>query len=783
MRLFSIIQWHHFAYMIISLALLGYGASGALVTVLLPRIKNHTPGAYVGAISLFGVSAIICFLVAQALPFNAEELLWDVKQPLLLLLMYVLLAVPFFFAATAIAIALSSFPQAIGRIYAFDLFGAGLGGVFILALLFHLFPLNVLSVLGVIAFLAAVIASLEFRRKRTWKIVLASLVPTAAAVLWALNAAPGYSPYKELVQILRIADTSIDREYSSPLGLISAVKSSTIPLRHAPGLSLTASTEPPPQIGVFTDGGGMTAITKDRGVRDDFAYLDQMTSALAYHLSPDIRHALIIGAGGGSDVLQARYHNVESVTAVELNPQVVNLVSDDYREFSGDLYHQHGIEIVVDEARGFVSRTTQRYGLIQVSLMDAFGASSAGLYALNENYLYTVESLQSLFKVLNPGGYLSISRWIKLPPRDTFKLLSTAISALEKTGVKDPANHILLVRSWQTSTLVIKNSPITKKEISQVKNFCKSRLFDVAWYPGMPESEANRINRLKKPWFHIAARELMSAEKEKFLAEYKFNIAPVTDDRPYFFHFFKWSALPEILSLRKTGGMPLLEQGYLVSVVTLLQALVASLVLILLPLWLLNKHAAGKPDRKTSMSVIVYFSSIGLAFLLIEIAFIQKFILVLHHPIYSVATVMSSFLVFAGLGSLSSGRIQSAKARKKAVTLTICGIGFLSTLYLALFQVLPSEALSLSMSSKFVLSVTLIAPLAFLMGFPFPLALSTLGEHHSDLIPWAWGINGCASVISAVLATLIAIQSGFSAVILIAVMLYLLAGASYRTMR
>jgi hypothetical protein len=291
----------------------------------------------------------------------------------------------------------------------------------------------------------------------------------------------------------------------------------------------------------------------------------------------------------------------------------------------------------------------------------------------------------------------------------------------------------------------------------------------------MQPGEANRFNQLRQPWFYQAATALLGSDAPAYMDDYKFDLRPATDDRPYFFHFFKWRILPEILSLQGRGGMPLLEQGYLVSVATLLQAALASLLLIVVPLLFLKRRARQSQPAVRRSSVLVYFFAIGLAFLFVEIAFMQKLTLLLHHPLYSVATVMTSFLIFAGIGSFVSQRAAERGRAQRSMRLAVAGIAILSLSYLLLFNNLPNALLSLPLVAKMAIALLLIAPLALLMGMPFPLALSSLGKHAEQMIPWAWGINGCASVISAILATLLAIHGGFSMVVALAAALYLLA--------
>ena len=780
MRLFSINLWHHFAYMIISLALLGWGASGALL-MLAPGAAGERRFAplFSASAALFGLTAIGSFALAQRVPFNPLELLWDPRQPFYLLAVYLLLLVPFLCAGLCICLALARFGGGtLARIYSFDIVGAGVGGLGIVALLFVLLPADALTWVGALGCVGGGVGWLESGGARRWPAAALLALASVPAMLPPAWLAPTMSPYKELSQVLRVPGARVVVQRSSPLGLVSVVESPRIPLRHAPGLSLTATAEPPPQWGVFTDGEGLNALTRfDDGRREGLAHLDQVSSALPYHLLPTQPRVLVLGAGAGADVLQAHYQGARQIDAVELNPQVVELVRRDFAHAAGDVYGTMS-QVHVAEARGFVAASSERYDLIQVALLDSFSASSAGLYALAENYLYTVEALQEQLRHLAPGGMLAITRWVSLPPRDALKLFAAAVLALERSGVADPGARLALVRSWKTTTLLVKNGAFGEQEIAAIKAFCVARSFDVAFYPGMRREEANRFNVVDGPdLFFDGASALLGPRRDEFMQRYKFHIAPATDDRPHFFHFFKWRSLPELLSLKGQGGLPLLEWGYPVLVATLAQALLASLLLIGLPLaWVARRRARQAVVAPIAVSrgrVLAYFLAIGFAFMFIEIAFIQKFVLFLSHPLYAVAVVLFAFLLFAGIGSGVSARWRQRPL--VAVVGAIAGCALLCLVFLPwLFQ----HAMGLPDALRILISVVLIAPLAFFMGMPFPLGLARVAAADARLIPWAWGINGCASVTAAVLATLLAIHVGFTAVVLVALLLYGVAAAA-----
>lgn len=773
-RLFSIIQWHHFAYMIISLALLGYGASGTFLVFVQDRVLHRYPAALLLNLALFALSTVPCFLAAQRIPFNPEEMLWNWRETLWLTAIYLLLSLPFFFAANAIALTLAQFRSIVSRVYAADLVGAGAGSLAVLLLLYLLPPIKGLAGLAGLALACLPVAALELQLAGLrW--ISAGAILLMTLTVWLVNYTPlELSPYKALSQTLRVHGAQVIDQRYSPLALLQVVQNPLIPPRYAPGMSLNSTVGPPPQLSLFSDGNNLGAITQDTGERPALQFLDQLTSALPYHLRAP-QQVLVLGAGGGMDVLQAVWEQAGNIDAVDLNPQVTALVRDDYADFAGRLYQRPNVHLYTGEARGFIGSRGTDYDLITLSLQDSPGASSAGLYALSENYLYTTQAIQEYLRHLRPGGYLAISQWIKLPPRDSLKMFATVIDALRNAGTNRPGARMILIRGWQTGTLLVKNGEISAGEIQALLQFCRSRAFDVAWYPGISAAETNRYNRLREAYFYQGANALLGADRQAFVDNYKFNVQPATDDRPYFHNFFKWSTLVEILKLRDQGGLPLLETGYPVIVATLVQAALFSLLLILLPLRFLKRTQPGARPAGRRLHVIIYFAAIGLAFLFLEIAFIQKFMRFLHHPVFTTAAILASFLIFAGLGSFCARRPGLRNGLRKGAIQAVTGIIVTATVYVFSLDTLFDGLAAWPDPARLLVSSLLVAPLAFFMGLPFPLALASLGRQAVELMPLAWAVNGCASVLSAVLATLLAIHFGFSTVVALALLLYAVA--------
>jgi SAM-dependent methyltransferase len=811
MRLLSIALWHHFAYMVISLALLGYGASGTLLSLADRWLVPRFGGIYPAAAALFGLAVPGAFALAGRVPFSPLEVAWNPRELFGLASIYLLLAVPYLCGGTAVGLALMRFPGGTGRLYGADLGGAGVGAAAVIGALFALPPEEAVLALGGCGFAAAALGCLgrPDRRRRpgrgTWIVAGVLLLAGVATVaLWPRSTVePRMSQFKGLPMALRVPGVEVASERFSPLGSLTAVESRRVPLRHAPGLSLASKAGPPEQVGVFVDGDSMTTIDRlEAGPEDDLegvgsaAYRDDLSSALPYHVldapgGAGLRRVLVLGAGGGSEVLGALAQGAERVDAVELDPRMVELVGDRFAEFSGHLYGRDDVAVHVAEARGFVAGERSRgdWDLIQVALLDSFSASAAGVHALSESHLYTVEALEAFVQRLAPGGVLAVTRWLEVPPRGSLKLFATAVEALERSGggrgTEDPGSRLLLVRSWKTATLLVAERPFTRAEIAAAREFAEGRWFDLAWAPvpdggGMTRAEANRFNVWEEPYLHDGAVEILAGggRRERFFERYKFFVEPATDDRPYFFRFFKWRVLPELLALRGRGGTHLVEWGYPVLVATLLQALAFGLVLIVVPAgWLIRSEArarsgdgggaAGREREEPGLARIgLYFLCLGIGFLFVEIAFIQRFTLFLAHPLYAVAVVLAGFLVFAGAGSAASSRWgRSGSGRVGPIGGAALGVGGLALLYTVALPPLFAVGVGWADWVKVGVALALIAPLAWCMGMPFPLGLERVAAARPSGVPWAWAVNGCASVVAAVLAVLLAVHCGFTVVV------------------
>ena len=490
-------------------------------------------------------------------------------------------------------------------------------------------------------------------------------------------------------------------------------------------------------------------------------HLSHDITALAYTLRPE-RKTLIIGTGGGRDVLTALKYGSRDIDAVELNPLMREVVNEKFGDFTGRLYARPEINFTIDDGRHFVRNTEKEYGLIQLSLVDTWASTAAGAFALSENTLYTKEAFFDYFHHLAPDGVLTVSRWLADPPRETLRVVSLARAALRESGVTDPGRHILVAgtpplrRSHRFASVIVSRTPFTDAELANAKAWVEERGFEILYFPGMPvEPLFSKIATM--PWDDL----------QKFFDSYELDISPTTDDRPFFFNtvrprdFFKiWDDKPGRV------GVHLLAQ-----VLIIVMALVS--LFMLGPLYLRRRSALSAVEPKARWSTLGYFAALGSGFMLVEVALISNFILFLGHPIYALTAVLCTLLISAGMGSLWSGRHVEGghEALRRLIGFALIGIVALTLILEFVFTKLVGAPFLLCIA----LTIATLGPVGFLMGMPFPLGLRLLDRHGPEwaaLIPWVWGINGATSVLGSILAITVAINFGFRATMLVGLVIY-----------
>ena len=763
MQLLSLVQWYHFASMIIAVALLGFGAAGTCLSLLRSRLMRHFAPLLPLLLCLSGAAMALVTGLAQTswVRFDSLLMFTGLGQLLMLGLTYALYLLPIFLAALAIGMVFVRSATDIGRLYFWNLGGSAAGGALMMGLMWF-FPPPALSGLAALPALAAALLVLPdgLGPGKGWRRVLAavallSCLATALAVIGP--PVPFLSEFKGLSRALHLPDARIVAERNSPYGLMQVLASPA--LRYAPGLSLAWQERIPAEKVVFNNGDWFGAVVPRLGSGRRF--VDYTTGALPYALE-NRRSVLILDAGTCGLVSQALGRGAERITAVEPHPVILSLLKGELAGETGDLLRHPAVSVRNLSSRTFLAQDTSQYDLVLLPTLDAFGGTS-GLHAVREDYLLTRESFRLIWRKLTPDGAISVTSWMDYPLRHPLKIVATLAEVLEAEGVADLRDHLAAVRGWGTLTILAKKTPLNAADAENVRRFCRELRFDPALLPGLRAEERMRFNALQDERLFLYLDELLAPSRARFIADYAFNIGPATDDRPYFSQFLRWRSIPELARLYGGRTFPFLEVGYLLILLTLLQVAVAAVVLILLPLRFPGRAGASR------LSTLLYFSGLGIGYMSVEIVLIQRFLLYLGNPIYAAAVVISGMLLISGIGSLLMARL----IRKRTHALALFAlIVLLVLLYARFLTPLLLSTIALPQVARVVVALLLIAPAAFVMGMPFPLGILLLTGTAEAEIPWAWGINGCLSVVSTLLATVIAVEMGFARVMIFAALAY-----------
>jgi spermidine synthase len=790
-RVFALAQGHHFAFMAVSLALLGAGASGTFLSLRSPSRQGLRRWLAASAL-LFSLTVPASYLAVNALPFDAYRIAWERVQLLWLALYYLALTAPFFFSGLAVGAALVARPLEAPRVYGANLFGSGLGPpLALLALAAVGGPGTVFGVawLGSLAFLILVWRKPHDRcnemNRHTLGRIVGGVLLVGCGLLFLFPPALAdirLTPYQSLSQALLYPGSRIAHQKWNAFSRVDVIESQGV--RSAPGLSMAYPGGPPPQVGLTVDGQNLSPITTVPPSQAEFT--DYLPAALAYRLRPEAE-VLVVEPGGGLAVLTALRGGARSVTAVHSNPAVAAAVEDWGRE----LYQDPRVTVVLDDPRSFLRREDRRFDVIVLPLTDSFRPVTAGAYALGEEYRYTVEAFAELYEHLGPDGLLVAERWLQLPPTESLRLWGIAVEALRRGSVEDPGAQLIALRSFQTSLVIASREPFSAEEVRHIGDLAAARQYDLVWIPGLgaglsqEELSALGVNRYNvvsgAPYYRTFAGLLEASDPSTFYADYPYAVAPPTDDHPFFFHFFKWGQTPEIIAALGRTWQPFGGSGYLVLFLLLALVLALSAVLMLVPLamgriskdkYQIPNQQIGKPagpqahGSRFTIRYLLYFLLLGVGFLFVEIPLLQRFIVYLGQPAYAFATVVGALLVASGMGS-------RFLAERIWPPLGLTALAVLVLAYPLLIPPVFQVTFGLPLAGRIVVTALALAPLGLLMGTPFPQGLAVARRNAPGLLPWIWAVNGCASVVSAVLAPMVAISLGFQAVMLIGAGAYL----------
>ncbi|HKH62128.1 MAG TPA: hypothetical protein VKA49_14905 [Flavitalea sp.] len=757
-QIISNVQWYHFAYMVISMALLGFGAAGTVLAIFREKLVNNTqtllPVLMIGT----GISMALVTDICQApfVRFDSYLLFAEYAHIGRLVFTYLLYFVPFFIGALAIGLVFVRHVDEIGKVYFSNLVGSGIGSFVAVLLIWLFLPKEIPACIAILPIIGALM--ILPKNKRVLHIAFALI--GVSIITWKFMQPPNLilSEYKDLSKTLLLPGAKIIAEKTSPYGVVQMVSSPA--LRYAPGLSLTAQTTAQIKMAAFVNGDWFGAVT-DWKRTDTSMILDYTTSALPYIMAKRNR-VLVLQVGTGVDIAHALSQGVKTVVAVESNPVIVSLLQGQFAGETDSLFLRPNVSVHNLEPRTFLSLDESRFDLIALPIVGSLGGSS-GLAAMQEKFILTKEAFNEMWLHLNPGGVISVSSWMDYPVRNPLKILATIVEVLQESGVTNPKDHIAAIRSWGTITFVISRSEIQANHVDEIRKFCDEMMFDPAILPQLNVEERTRYNQFQDNRFFDYVDRILSPGREAFYADYDFNIKPATDNRPYFSQYIKWSNLKRLSQFFGNRSIPFFEIGYVLVILTLFQISIMSLVLIFLPLFKIGWKGKSKG------TIILYFSGIGLGYMFVEMVFIQRFILYFGNPVYSASAVITALLAFSGLGSYYSNYILK---RRKGLKIIFSVIVSILIIYSFILTPILQQTVHLNLFFKSLIVFLIAAPLAFCMGVPFPAGLSYISMRDSKAVPWAWGINGCVSVISTALATIIAVEMGFTWVMLFATVAY-----------
>jgi spermidine synthase len=756
-RIFSVIMYYHFAFLAISIALFGLSASGVFAYIARGWLHRYSVGRLLATESLvYAVATLVAlfFLVRLRVGLN-----YSPENLRLMLTIYALAALPFFTGGLVITLAISRLTTRINAVYAADLLGAACGCLVLIPLLDRLGAPGVVLAAATMSIVAALLFAPATGRMAT---AAAGAVVLIVPLAGQLSGRAGFD----------VVDTKGhkgDRVLFSKWNSFSRIG---VYDRTFGDWSLSPTYTGPRPDSRFMDIDS-AASTPILGVTPDLSnaqYLRYELTAFAYQFQAPGFSSLIIGPGGGRDLVSALVFGAGHVDGVEINPIIANdVMRDRFRDFSGGIYANPRVRITVDDGRSFVRRAPDRYDVIQASLVDTWAATAAGAYTLTENSLYTVDAFNDYLDHLTDGGMLTITRWVF----DGLRLVSLAQAACEARGWS-AADRLAIIRQKDVATFLLKKTPFTAEEVARLRTIALDLQFDVLYAPGdVAHDPVIADERVGETGLGDYARLILAPDRRTFYASYPQDITPTTDDRPFFFHTTKIRD-----QFHTAFGRSMLFGNGLSALLTLMAISAVLVVLFVLgPLMIAGRGAnSGRPRRWIAW--LVYFGALGAGFMLIEVAVLQRFVLLLGHPVYSLTVTLFSLLLGTGMGAAWSRRFpESGLRRTGAIALTL--IAALSVI--VILVVTPLVAIPFARATRMAIAVATLVPLGVALGLPMPTGLRMLSARAPQMIPWAWGINGALSVVGATLAIFIAMNWGFNTTLLAASGTYVLGLASFLT--
>jgi spermidine synthase len=761
-RVLSVSLWYHFGFLVISTALLGFGASGVTLALWTRLRERANLARSLAACSLcFASSTLLSFWLMQQIPFDPFSIAVDRRQFLFMPIYLVVVALPFFCSGLGISLLLTRGARDVTRLYAFDLVGAGLGCGLITLVLPRFGGSGSVVFAAFIGALAALCFSLPL-----WK-VLAVRSSVAAILLLALSF--------HASRLLPI-HVSANKQKSPIVPIYEAWNTlSLVQVVETPG----AKSEPGSRRLIIDAGTAATGMQDLRpGVRTVLQQHPEEIdddSDIVYIGKPAAR-VLIIGSGAGSQILEALKQKAASITAVEINPTTNDIVSNRMNDYWGGLFRQPEVHLVTDEGRSFLRRSHEKYDAIISVQTISNAAVASGALSLAENYVFTREAFDDYLDHLTPDGILFFTR----PESQISRLLSTARESFAARNMGPVANHMFAftngapnVRSGGRASLaavfLLQRSEIRPSQLQQIRQIEKDDggsgfKLKVLYSPDEASVDSSSLyNEI------VAAPDLQAVYDHS-----DSQLAPATDDKPFFNQHMRWSrirwrTIVDLFSQAKPGDARLSLEDRPIAEVTLLVLLVQSLLIaavcILLPLMVFHRQTEWE---QRPLLWLAYFAALGLGYIMVEIALLQRFLLFLGQPIYTYAVILAGLLIFSGVGSWIAGRMNQTHALSRSVVVALVVVVITALITPPIFQFFLGYALGI----RIAISLLLVAPLGLALGMPFPLGLRLASAQTTSIGAWAWGVNGFFTVIGTVLALILGMIFGFRIVLLLSALCY-----------
>lgn len=741
-RIFSASAGYHFAFMIVSMTMFGM-TLGALITWI-KRAKEQAEDQIIRTLErncfLFAFSILVAYC-AQIQVSNNINAIGPERWMILTFLLY---SIPFYFSGRVISICLTRF-QEVGKLYAFDLIGAALSCPLVAIGLRYVDAPSLLESASVIAALAMVLFAIKDKAAPPAKSLIG-----AALVLIAFIVTLFFQPP------IQVANVTAPVEYVkwSPIGRVVATDYKGAPVTWSKVATIEGKKLPPvEQKGLYIDWGAMTVMTAGNSGKAAFELIAKDITGLGNYLRPE-SSLFVIGVGGGRDILTGLEYKQKKIDGIEVNPAIVEMLTKKYADFTGNLATREGVSLINDEARNWLARSDKKYDVIQCSLVDTWAASSSGAFMLTENVLYTKEAFELYVKHLTKNGVLSILRWgDDKEPAQVSRMLKLAVAALKGLGINDAEKHIILVAApfslseHSIGAMLLSLSPFEQSDIDKIVKFAKEQDYKLLLVPGRDAVE---------PFTSIVKSDAINDPDLP------------TDDKPFFFSPTKTGQVKSSLA------EPAQERGLDLLKFTLVLTSLLVILTIVIPAWVMTRNHRG--SLKSTVLSALYFSCLGIAFMLAEVGFIQRLTILLGNPTYGLSVVLFSLLLASGAGSYVVQTFCDKGIKVKRLML-ICLVAsavlVISSAMFCNFALPMMDAAPLA--QRMIVAVLVVSLPGFFMGWAFPLGLSYYTQENKELGPWLWALNGATSVLGSIFAAIISITYGIKVTIASGGLLYLLA--------